>query len=132
MEKAKAIDIYTSAGNIFFAKNFAFQMKEISVDVHVPEELYLQKLSAAASDDTHFAIVIAFGGINWQMKSICEELKHNHTRVLLICSEQAEKLFAYADMKLSFASCEDHSEKIHIFDKTFTSLYSGYVIYKFF
>ena len=44
MEKAKAIDIYTSAGNIHFAKNFAFQMKEIGVDVHVPEELYLQKL----------------------------------------------------------------------------------------
>ena len=72
METAKEIDIYTSAGNIFFAKNFAFQMKEIGVDVHVPEELYLQKLSAAASDDTHFATVISIGGRNWQMKSICE------------------------------------------------------------
>ena len=115
MKKAKQIDVYTSAGNIHFAKNFAFQMKEIGVDVHVPEELYLQKLSAAASDAGHFAIVISFGGRNWQMKSICEELKENNTRILLICSEQAEKLFAYADMRLYFASYEDHSEKISSF-----------------
>ncbi len=123
MEKAKAIDIYTSAGNIHFAKNFAFQMKEIGVDVHVPEELYLQKLSAAASDAGHFAIVISFGGRNWQMKSICEELKENNTRILLICSEQAEKLFAYADMRLYFASYEDHSEKISSFSTRLSLLY---------
>ena len=129
MEKAKAIDIYTSVGNVFFAKNFAFQMKEIGVDVHVPEELYLQKLSAAASDDTHFATVISIGGRNWQMKSICEELKHNHTRVLLICSEQAEKLFAYTDMKLSFASCEDHSEKISSFSTRLSRLYILNMLY---
>ena len=49
MERAKAIDVYTSAGNIHFAKNFAFQMKEIGVDVNVPEEVYLQKLCAASS-----------------------------------------------------------------------------------
>lgn len=123
MERAKAIDIYTSAGNIHFAKNFAFQMKEIGVDVQVPEELYLQKLSAASSGEGDFAIVISFGGRNWQMKSICEELKHNHTRVLLICSEQAEKLFPYADMKLYFASYEDHSQKISSFSTRLSLLY---------
>ncbi len=29
MKKAKQIDVYTSAGNIFFAENFKFQMQEI-------------------------------------------------------------------------------------------------------
>ena len=129
MERAKAIDIYTSAGNIHFAKNFAFQMKEIGVGVHVPEELYLQKLSAAASDAEHFAIVISFGGRNWQMKSICEELKQNGTRVLLICSEQAEKLFPFADMKLYFAAYEDHSQKISSFSTRLSLLYILDVLY---
>ena len=128
MERAKVIDIYTSAGNIHFAKNFAFQMKEIGVGVHVPEELYLQKLCAASSVE-HFAIVISFGGRNWQMKSICEELKENHTRILLICSEQAEKLFPYADMKLYFASYEDHSEKISSFSTRLSLLYILDVLY---
>ena len=35
MKKAKVIDIYTSAGNINFALNFQFQMKEIGMDVQV-------------------------------------------------------------------------------------------------
>ena len=40
MKKAKVIDIYTSAGNINFALNFQFQMKEIGVNVNVPIEDY--------------------------------------------------------------------------------------------
>ena len=123
MERAKAIDVYTSAGNIHFAKNFAFQMKEIGVDVNVPEEVYLQKLCAASSSVERFGIVISFGGRNWQMQSICENLTQNGTRVLLICSEQAEKLFPYADMKLYLASYEDHSQKISSFSTRLSLLY---------
>lgn len=67
--------------------------------------------------------MISFGGRNWQMKSICEELKENHTRILLICSEQAEKLFPYADMKLYLASYEDHSQKISSFSTRLSLLY---------
>lgn len=62
MKKAKVIDIYTSAGNINFALNFQFQMKEIGVNVNVPIEDYQQILSAASSDENHLAIVITFGG----------------------------------------------------------------------
>ena len=35
MKKAKQVDIYTSAGNIYFALNFKFQMQEIGVNVNV-------------------------------------------------------------------------------------------------
>ena len=38
MKKAKVIDIYTSAGNINFALNFQFQMKEIGIDVNISIE----------------------------------------------------------------------------------------------
>lgn len=57
------------------------------------------------------------------MQSICEELKQNGTRVLLICSEQAEKLFPFADMKLYFAAYEDHSQKISSFSTRLSLLY---------
>ena len=49
LKKAKHIDIYTSAGNIFFAENFKFQMQEIGINVNVPEEEYNQRLVAACS-----------------------------------------------------------------------------------
>ena len=44
MKKAKQIDVYTSAGNIFFAENFKFQMQEIGITINVPEEEYNQRL----------------------------------------------------------------------------------------
>lgn len=62
MKKAKVIDIYTSAGNINFALNFQFQMKEIGIDVNVPIDEYHQRLTAASSNQEHLAIVITFGG----------------------------------------------------------------------
>ena len=36
MKKAQVIDVYTSAGNIYFAQNFQFQMQEIGVSINVP------------------------------------------------------------------------------------------------
>lgn len=129
MEKATHIDIYTSAGNIYFADNFAFQMKEIGKDVNVPHELYLQTLYAAASDQSHFAIVISFGGRNWQMEKLCRILKNNQTKILLICSEQAVKLFSYADMRLYFSSYEDHYRKISSFSTRLSLLYILDVLY---
>ena len=129
MEKADAIDIYTSAGNIFFAENFAFQMKEIGIDVNVPRELYLQTLYAAASDEKHFAIVISFGGRNWQIEKLCRTLKENNTPILLICSPQAAKLFSYSDMRIYFSSHEDHHKKISSFSTRLSLLYILDVLY---
>ena len=123
IETSKQTDIYTSAGNICFADNFRFQLKEIGVHVNVPHELYEQMLCSAESDATHFAIVISFGGRNWQMKKICQILHENHTKLLLICSEQAEKLFSYADLRLYFSNYEDHADKISSFSTRISLLY---------
>ncbi|MBC1752704.1 MurR/RpiR family transcriptional regulator, partial [Listeria seeligeri] len=53
---AKIIDVYAASANLFFAQNFKFQMQEIGVLVNVPEEDYIQSLSAANSDKNHIAI----------------------------------------------------------------------------
>ena len=47
MRQAEEIDIFTSAGNVFFAQNFRFQMMEIGKRVHVPVDEYHQRLLAA-------------------------------------------------------------------------------------
>lgn len=129
MLEAKAIDIYTSAGNIYFADNFKFQMKEIGVNVNVPHELYEQLLYTASSDSSHFAIVISFGGRNWQMEKICKTLKENNTPILLVCSKEAEKLFAYSNMRLYLDSHEHHSDKISSYSTRLSLLYILDVLY---
>jgi DNA-binding MurR/RpiR family transcriptional regulator len=129
MLKAKEIDIYTSAGNIYFADNFKFQMKEIGVSVNVPHELYEQQLYAASSDSDHFAIMISFGGRNWQVEKVCKTLKKNGTKLLIICSEQAEKLFEYSDMRLYLDPHEDHSNKISSFSTRLSLLFILDVLY---
>ncbi len=129
MDTASSIDVYTSAGNIYFAQNFAFQMKEIGKEVHVPVELYQQTLYAAASNQTHFAIVISFGGRNWQMKKLCRILKENGTPILLICSGQAAPLFPYSDFRLYMSAREDHSKKISSFSTRLSLLYILDVLY---
>lgn len=129
MEKAKQIDIYTSAGNIYFADNFAFQMKEIGKTVNVPHELYLQTLYASSSDPSHFAIVISYGGRSRQMEKICRTLKENQTEFLLICSQEAQRLIPYASMCLYFSSLEDHYQKISSFSTRVSLLYILDVLY---
>ena len=52
LKNAKYIDVYTSAGNIYFAQNFKFQMKEIGVHVNVPIDEYNQNLSVGQSDES--------------------------------------------------------------------------------
>lgn len=123
MEQMVQTDIYTSAGNILFADNFRFQMKEIGVHINVTHELYEQMLCGAESDESHFAIVISFGGRNWQMEKLCQLLHDNHTKLLLICSEQAEKLFPYADLRLYLSSQEDQADKISSFSTRVSLLY---------
>lgn len=129
MDKAKEIDIYTSAGNIYFADNFAFQMKEIGKTVNVPHELYAQTLFASSSDETHFAIVISYGGRSAQMEKLCKTLKSNKTEFLLICSKEATKLIPYASMCLYFSTLEDHYQKISSFSTRLSLLYILDVLY---
>lgn len=86
LKKAKYIDIYTSAGNIYFAENFKFQMSEIGVVVNVPVEQYQQSLAAAASNEEHVAIVVSFEGRGMLVEQVMTLLKKNKTPIVLISS----------------------------------------------
>lgn len=129
MKNAAQIDIYTSAGNVYFAKNFAFQMQEIGRLVNVPEEEYSQRLTAAAGGSSHFAIVISIGGRGLLAHRIMKILKENHTRCLLICSDEAESLFPYATVRLMVPHEENHARKISSYATRLSILYLLDVLY---
>ena len=123
IEKCRLINIYTDAGNIFFAENFAFQMMEINRQVHVPEVSYMQRLAAATSDKNTFSIVISFGGRAFQIETLCKILKDRNSPVLLISSSEAKTLFPYADFRLLLSPHEDHYQKISSFSTRISLLY---------
>ena len=115
MRKAKSIDVYTSAGNIYFAENFKFQMQEIEINLHVPLEEYQQRFAAAMSNQDHVALVI--------IGAITELLKKNKTPIVLICSTLENPLKNSADYILYMSSHEDHYNKISSFSTRMSLLY---------
>lgn len=121
--KAKQIDIYTSAGNIYFAENFKFQMQEIGVKVNVPLEEYAQRLNAATSDDQHVAIVISFGGRGHSIERICSVLKKNKTPIILIGAGNNHPQQKYASYRLYMCDYENHYNKISSFSTRLSLLY---------
>lgn len=123
LKKAKFIDIYTSAGNIYFAENFKFQMQEIGVMVNVPLEDYQQNLSAVSSNQNHVAIVISFGGRGTSAEHIVHLLKQNKTPIILITSTLENPLYPYAQHTLYMSSHEDHYNKISSFATRLSLLY---------
>ena len=123
MQKAAHIDVYASAGNLFFAQNFAFQMQEINVSVHVPEAEYMQKLSAGNADATHLSIVISFGGRGGSMNTVCQILSDNQSPIVLITSTQKNPLTRFAKYRIFMSSYENHYQKISSFSTRLTLLY---------
>lgn len=134
---AKVIDVYTASANLFFAQNFKFQMQEIGVLVNVPEEDYVQRLSAANSDKEHVAIVVSYGGRGQTTKEVVKILKDNEVDIILITSLQENPLLEYATHKLYLASAENHYNKISSFStrlsllSVFDLLYSIYFNYDY-
>lgn len=129
MVKAKCIDIYTFAGNVFFAENFQFQMNEIGERVQVPVEDYQQRLCAASSDETHFAIVISFGGRGVSVHSIIQILNQNHTPILLISSTDPSLINGHIQYHLYMCSHEDHYHKISSYSTRLSLLYILDILY---
>lgn len=129
LKNAKFIDIYTSAGNIFFAENFKFQMAEIGVHINVPEEEYLQHLTASTSNETHVAIIISFGGRGRCTSSLTGILKENKTPIILITSTDDNPLKKYAKYILYMSSFENHFNKISSFSTRLSLLYVLDIIY---
>lgn len=129
IKKAKCIDVYTSAGNIYFAQNFMFQMKELGIQVNVPTEDYHQKLQASISDKDHLAIIISFGGRGILVKNILKTLKSTKTPTLLISSVNFEHKDIDVDYHLYLNSAESHYYKISSFSTRLSILYVLDVIY---
>ncbi|MBR1634453.1 MAG: MurR/RpiR family transcriptional regulator [Lachnospiraceae bacterium] len=127
MKRAKQIDFYTSAGNIWFAKNFAFQMQEIGVTVNVPIDEYEQRVCAAASDMSHMAIQLTFEGRGLIAKAVSDMLHRNETPVLLICSPNQTSI--KGNYTLYISPKENHYKKISSFSTRLSVLYILDVLY---
>ena len=115
IEKAKQIDIYTSAGNVFFAENFQFQMQEIGIHVNVPVEEYYQRLLAASSDSSHLAIIITFGGRGILSDILPQILTKKKVPIILISSPEYTIKGAFPVSQFYISPYEDHYKKISSF-----------------
>ena len=123
LKKTKHIDLYTSAGNIYFGENFKFQMQEIGTFVNVPIEEYNQLLTASTSDESHVAIIVSFEGRGIIIEDIANILKNNKTSIILISSTNENPLSKYADYHLYLSSNENHFNKISSFSTRLSLLY---------
>lgn len=115
MKKKPSIDLYTSAGNLFFAENFKFQMQEIGRFVNVPIEEYHQRLTAAASGPSHLSIVVSYGGRGTVIPKIVDTLQKNKSPILLISSTEEIPFAKAATHHLYLSSNENHYNKISSF-----------------
>jgi len=115
MKKKPSIDLYTSAGNLFFAENFKFQMQEIGRFVNVPVEEYHQRLTAAASGSSHLSIVVSYGGRGTVIPKIVDTLQKNKSPILLISSTEEIPFAKAATHHLYLSSNENHYNKISSF-----------------
>lgn len=123
LKDAKHIDFYTSAGNIYFAENFKFQMQEIGTFINVPLEEYHQLLTASTSDKNHVAILVSFEGRGIIIDRIAKILKNNKTPIILISSTNENPITKYANYHLYLSSNENHFNKISSFSTRLSLLY---------
>ncbi len=129
MNQAKVIDVYSSSANLHLAKNFKFQMQEIGCLINVPDEDYVQRLSAANSDENHLAIVISYGGRGQTTIEVMKILEENKTPILLITSSQNNPFLEKAREVLYLSSNENHYNKISSFSTRFSILMVLDVLY---
>lgn len=123
LSRYRYIDFYTSAGNIYFAENFKFQMQEIGTFINVPIEEYHQLLTASTSNKDHIAIVMSFGGRGIIIEKLISALRSNKTKIILISSTGENNISKYADYQLYLSSNENHYNKISSFSTRLSLLY---------
>lgn len=121
--------LFTGSANIYLAKNFRFQMKEIGIDVLVPEEDYMQRLCATNCDDESFAIVLSFAARGNTIQRVLPILNDNHVPYLTITAEPDLPLFKGSSLKLMLPPLENHYNKISSFSTRLSMLYMLDVIY---
>lgn len=129
MKKAQVIDVYTSAGNIYFAQNFQFQMQEIGVSINVPIDEYQQRLQAASSDNSHLAIIVSYSGRGIISDILFRILKERKTPIILISSYNYPIKEVKPDHHLYISSGENHYKKISSFSTRLSILYIFDILY---
>lgn len=129
MKKAKQIDVYTSAGNIYFAENFKFQMQEIGVNVNVPLEEYQQRLTASVGDVDHFAIMISFQGRGILSDILPRIIKERGTKLLLISAYDFDLRDLKPDYRLYISHHENHYKKISSYSTRLSILFILDILY---
>lgn len=126
---AHVIDVYTSAGNVFFAANFRFQMREIGITVNVPVEEYEQRLTAASSDELHLAMIISFGGRGMLAGRLARLLHEKGVPILLIASADPTPIDDLATYRLRLCAQENHYHKVSSFATRLSLLHVLDVLY---
>lgn len=121
--EAKNITVFATAGNINFAKNFAFQMLEIGMHVSIPVDEYEMKLHASLLTPQDIAIIISYEGRGVGTLLASEILKEKNVPYILISSLHENPLKNDALALLHLASQEDHANKISSFGTRLSLLY---------
>ena len=129
IRQSKAIDIYTTSANLFFAQNFAFQMQEIGYPVSVPTDEYFQGLTAANADETHVALLISFGGRGSMARRIPRICAQRGTPLVLLGSREFADGFEGARYRLYLNSAENHYNKMSSFSTRLSILFLLDLIY---
>lgn len=102
MHNASTIDLYTTAGNLDFFKNFQFQLREIGVNVHMVENDYEQMLMASSSGPDHLAIVLTMEGRGMLVHDLAGALEKSGTLVLK--NEQSSRISSLINSEFLFHS----------------------------
>lgn len=129
MHDAVSIDLYTTAGNLGFFKNFQFQLREIGVNVHMSENDYEQLLMASSSGPDHLAIVLTMEGRGILIHNLSQALAKSNTPVLLMSSLAYENEFENVIAHLFVGHEEHHYRKISSFATRLSILYLLDVLY---
>ena len=127
--ESSVVDVYTTAGHLFIARNFQLQMREIGIRVDVPSSDHDRYLSVAASGPDHLAIVISFGGHGSQIPETIRGLHDLGTPLLLISSDEKTCLDRRADFRLRMPAGENFSHKVSAFSTRLSLLYLLDVLY---
>ena len=123
LKKAEHISLYTSSGNVYFARNFAFQMQEIGINVTVHEDEYQQRLQAAMSTDRDIAIFITFGGRGALTKILQETFRRNKVPVILLSSSEYNPDIEQKSYRFTINPYENHYNKISSFSTRLSIMY---------
>lgn len=129
MHDAVSIDLYTTAGNLGFFKNFQFQLREIGVNVHMSENDYEQLLMASSSGPDHLAIVLTMEGRGMLIHNLSQALAKSNTPVLLMSASAYENEFENVIAHLFVGHEEHHYRKISSFATRLSILYLLDVLY---